>query len=178
MPSARTRTLFDIGSDMLALEELMSEIGGEVTDEEVERAIDAFFAEIESDLHAKLDSYVYLIAEFNARFEMRRKEAERIARLAAVDQYNEKRLKRRLQDFFERTGKTKEETAHFKISVINNGGQAPLVLADQVDPSALEPRFQKVTVEVHTDAVRAALEAGEELEFADLGARGRHIRIK
>ena len=39
-------------------------------------------------------------------------------------------------------------------------------------------RFQRVSVEVNREANRAALEQGEDLQFAYFGDREHHMRIK
>lgn len=80
-----SRTLFDITDDLLALEELLSEVGGDVTDEQAEEAITEWFEELGEDRNSKLDGYVTLIAEFDARAEMRRREAARLQQRASVD---------------------------------------------------------------------------------------------
>ena len=49
---------------------------------------------------------------------------------------------------------------------------------DSVSPTELPEKFQKVNVEIDKTAIRSALEAGEDLDFARLGDRGASIRIK
>lgn len=57
-----------------------------------------------------------------------------------------------------------------------NGGAAPLtVLAES--PDDVPERFTKTKIEIDNTAIRSALDAGEELEFASLGERGHHIRV-
>jgi hypothetical protein len=50
------RSLFEIGDDLLALHDLLSECGGELPDAEAEAAIDEWLAETEGDLFKKVDS--------------------------------------------------------------------------------------------------------------------------
>lgn len=171
-------TLFEIGSDVIALEELLSDIGGDVTDEQVERAFDEWFAEIGDDVKTKLDSYVTLIAEFEARAEARKAEAQRLGKRAITDSNKAEQLRARLKIFFERTGKTKIETARYTIAIAKNGGKIPVEIG--VSPDLLPIRFQRIVTNISadTDALRAMLEAGEELSFARLGERGTHLRIK
>ena len=45
-------------------------------------------------------------------------------------------------------------------------------------PTDLADGFQKVSIDANTTAIRQALEAGEDLDFAQLGDRGSSIRIK
>lgn len=171
-----TRTLFNITDDLLALEELLSEVGGDVSDEQAEEAIMQWLAEIGDDRNAKLDGYVTLIAEFEARAEMRRREAARIANRAKIDENNCERLKDRLKNFFQIMGYKTVETDYHRITLANNGGKQPLILT--VPPSLLPKEFQKEIIEADKDKIRQALEGGAVLDFAELWDRGQSIRIK
>jgi hypothetical protein len=172
------RTLFDLTTEALEIEAILEASGGDVTDEEIARALDHFLAEHASDLRAKVDGYVYLMAEFEARARLRREEAKRLQQLAATDEHNLARLRRRLMLYFERTGKDRFETDHFKLAVVANGGVAPLILAGDIKPEGLPERFRKVKLEIDNEAIREALKRGEELPFAMLGERGKSLRIK
>ena len=55
-------TLVKIGADIRALEDLLFEMGGELTDGEAEKAIDGWLAELGDSLAEKLDSYAIVIA--------------------------------------------------------------------------------------------------------------------
>jgi hypothetical protein len=57
-----------------------------------------------------------------------------------------------------------------------NGGAIPLVYAPIFDVNALGFRLQRVTVEPNPDAIRTALERGEDVPGVSLGERGRHVR--
>lgn len=180
MTTATKRTLFQISDDLLALEDLLSEVGGDVTDEQAEEAIMNWFAELGDDRDEKLDGYVTLIAEFEARAEMRKREAQRIAARARVDESSVDRLKERLKVFFQVMGLKTVETDLHRITLANNGGKLPLVLqgAYETDATLLPDEFQKKIVTPDKDLIRKKLEAGEMLEFASLGDRGQGIRIK
>lgn len=56
--------------------------------------------------------------------------------------------------------------------------KAPLILDDSIPVAQLPEQFQKVSIDADTAAIRAALEAGESLEWARLGERGSSMRIK
>lgn len=171
-------TLYEIGQDMEALAALLEETGGDVSDEQAGAALDAFLAESADALAEKLDGYGAIIREFEARAAFRKAEAARLAALAATDEGNVKRMKERLRWFFEAHDIPKVETPRFKFSLATNGGARPVSLA--VPPEALPEtyRVERVTYSANTEAIRAALEAGEPLEFAVLGERGRHVRVR
>lgn len=174
------RTLFNITDDLLALHELLSEVDGDVSDSEVEEAITQWFAELGEDRNEKLDGYVYLVAELEARSEMRRRESARIAARAKIDENNCERLKDRLKNFFQIMGYKTIETDFHRITLANNGGKLPLLLQSRYEraPELLPDEFKKTVVTPHRDAIRAWLEAGGSVEFAELGDRGQSIRIK
>ena len=91
-----TRTIWDISADMAALESLLWESGGEITPQ-VDQAITAWEAEIQGDLHGKLENYARLIHELEARSKARADEAKRIAALAKADATAAENLRERLR---------------------------------------------------------------------------------
>ena len=119
-----------------------------------------------------------MISEIEARAEVRIAEAKRLTELANSDKAKVRLLKERLKWFFALHNLKKVETARYKLSLAANGGKAPLVISDSILATDLPERFSRVTVEPNTTAIREALEAGEELDFARLGERGTSIRIK
>jgi hypothetical protein len=113
-----------------------------------------------------------------ARAEVRKAEAKRLMALAAADEQRARLLKERLKWFFETHGLHTVETARYRLSLSKNGGKAPLILKDEIAPEELPECFQQVSVAPNTAAIRAALEAGEVLDFAQLGDRGTSLKIK
>jgi hypothetical protein len=85
------------------------------------------------------------------------------------------RAKERLKIFFELTGRTKEETARFKFSLVQNGGKLPLIV-DDVSPYDIPDDYTKK--ELDREIIREVLETGFSLDFARLGERGTSIRIR
>jgi hypothetical protein len=173
-----TRTLFAISDDMLALDELLDEMGGDVSDEETEAAINNWFENLGEERDKKLDNYAAFIRELEARIEARKSEAQRLAALVITDTNRMLALKRRLKWFFEYHDLSPIQTARFRLSLAGNGGKAPLILDPDLTPDSLPEEYRKVSVTPDTDKIRAALDAGAELDFARLGERGKSIRIK
>lgn len=170
-------TLYELGGQLAALDELLAEVGGDVTDEQAAEAINAWFAEIGEQVEHKLDGYGALIVELEARATARKAEADRMAGRAQVDTNAAKRLKERLKMFFIERNYKVIETPRFRVTLAGHGGKVPLDI-DPVDAATLPLRFQAVSISPHTELIRAALEAGEALDFARLGERGSSIRIK
>jgi hypothetical protein len=128
-----SRTLFAITDDLLALEALLVETGGDVTDER----------------DAKLDAYCAVIREIEARSAARHAEAARIVALAEQDEREAKRLRERLHQFMVRTGTQRIDTERASIRVQQNGGQAPLVVFDQ---ASVPEQYYGVSADVKVPA--------------------------
>lgn len=174
----RRRSLFSISGDMLALDDLLDEIGGELPDEETGAAIDAWFAELDKERDRKVDGYVALIKECEARSRARAARAKEIAELARVDENKAKYLKRRLHEFMSLHQIRKLDTDNSRLSICANGGKLPLILKQGVRPEDVPESMRRIEVTIDNDKVRDAIEKGVELDFAMLGERGEHLRIK
>lgn len=173
------RSLYTIGADVQAIGAVLDECDGEPSKAgEGEAALVAWMETLEHEQAAKLDSYIAYLATLD----MEAAEAKRVA-----DEFTEKRksrearadyLRRRLLDYLERTKQPKVTTASGRtVSVVNNGGQVPLHLTE-TDGEKLPEEFQAYVTVPDKAAIRAALEAGRELDFARLLPRGKRLGIK
>ena len=79
------RTIYDISADLAALETILHENGGDITDPQAADALAEWERELETDLAGKVDRYCALIAEMEVRAAARRAEAERLVDLAKAD---------------------------------------------------------------------------------------------
>lgn len=174
-------TLYEIGEDYKALEELLLEGGAEL-DAEAALAFDrlfADFADFATDEAAKAESYYRIIRKFEMEAAAAKAEAEQYAMMARVRANAAERLKARMKAHLEFTGRKEAVTASGKKFAIQaNGGKLPLKIAEGLDVETLPAEFVRVIKSVDAEAVRAALEAGEDVKFATLEARGTHLRIK
>ncbi len=172
-------TLNEIGEDMNALYEILSDVSGDVSEADAEAAIDAWLAENEGALKSKLEGYraVYRALEKSAEF--RREEAAIRQQAAERDEANMKRMKDRLQTFFAAHGlKRVDLPSGGCFNVCGNGGLQPIEIRVEPDALPVAYRIETVVRKADTDAIRAAIEAGEALDFAELLPRGTHLRIK
>ena len=174
------KTLYDIADDLKALSDLLDEMGGDVTDEQVDDAVESWFDEIYSNLKTKLKGYSGLIKNHELLAKGYREEASRFAGKASVSENIIRRLKARLNYFFETQKLDKVETGTFTVSRRKNGGALPIYIEQRMQdfPEELPEGFRRVVFEPDKIAMRKYLETGKELEFAVLGERGSHIRIK
>jgi Gp157 protein len=173
-------TLFEIGAEIAALHDLLTETGGELPDAEAEAVIDQWFAETDQALDKKVNGYVWLIREFEERGEARELAAKALMANAGTDLNQAKRLKARLKAFLEFQGLKKLETEHFKLTIAANGGALPLIVPEawEHEPASAPERFHKVEIKLDTAAIREAIRNDEETHGASLGERSTHLRIR
>lgn len=179
------KTLYEIGGDLAALEALLEEVGGDVTDEQAEAAIEAWLEELHSDRDVKIDNYCGLIRNFEAMAEARKAEAKRMRDMATADENRAERLKSRLKEFFESRGLGKVATPRFTVAVQKNGGKAPLWIAPDYEesPELLPDHLQKITISPDRDKIREECHAlngvwDENVLVAEIRESGTHLRIR
>jgi hypothetical protein len=173
-------TLFQISEDVAALHDLLTECGGELPDAEAEAAIDQWLTETDQALESKVDSYVWLIREFEGRADVREQAANALMASAGADGDQAKRLRARLKAFLEICGLSKLQTEHFKLSIQANGGILPLIVPREweIEPAAAPEQFHKVEITLNGTAIREAIRNDEETHGAYLGERGTQLRIR
>ncbi|HEX9995904.1 MAG TPA: siphovirus Gp157 family protein [Abditibacterium sp.] len=171
------QTLFQISDDLRALEEILVESGGDISDPATEAALEAFFAELGEARDQKVDNIAALIREWETRAKSRRDEAARMTELARVDENAAKRLKIRLAQFFEAHDLKRIDTPRFRVSLAGIGGKTPLVFADNFDASRLPTELQRVVIEPDKEGLRELLESGGGVIGVTLGERGKSLRI-
>ena len=167
-------SLYAIKSEMEAILEAILEGGADCA--EAQDALNSHLEGLDAALEDKADSYAGLVRSLELRRDARKAEAQRIRQLAEADDALADRLKARLKEAMEATGKLKLDTPRFKLAVAGNGGKQPLEV--NVEPTALAPQFQAVKIEANKDAIRAALEAGETVTGCALLPRGTSLRIR
>jgi hypothetical protein len=172
-----SQTLLDITADMESLDALLAAAGGEITPD-TEATIDAWFAENEANLADKVDAYCRLISEMEARAEVRKAEAKRLAERARVDENAAAALRERLRWHWEAKNLGKVQTTRYTVSLAKVGGAQKLDLRAGVEDLPAWAVVTEVVAKANTDAIRKRLEAGETLDFASLMERGTRISIR
>lgn len=171
----RRRTLHDISADLLAIEDMLVELDGDVSDE-VGLIVDEWLADINKDLEGKTDGYAALITEIEKRSIARKQESDRMAALAKRDEKHADWLKLKLKATLDFHNIKKVDCRRFRVTVCNNGGKIPLIVDEATVPK--EYKTQVIETVIDNDSIRNDLEAGTKLDFAKFGERGTHLRIK
>jgi len=173
-------TLFEISDELAAIEELLTENGGDITDDAAGETLEAWFDQLTDARDAKIDDYCRLITMVTARANARTEELTRLGALVDTDENTIKRLKTALHNFMLERGVTKIETPLHKLTIAKNGGKAPLVIPEdwRNDPASAPEQYHRKVVHLDTDLIRADLAGGEEIPGCAIGERGTHLRIK
>jgi hypothetical protein len=174
------KTLFNITADLDALADMLTEVGGEIGDDEQGAALEAWWQELGEERDKKIDNYCALIEELNQRTTVRASESERLANLAEVDRKAADRLKIRLREFLESQSINKLKTDRFNLTVAKNGGKAPLAIPDEWrnEPATAPEQYHRRVIRLDVDAIRTDLESGRDVPGCRIEERGTHLRIK
>jgi hypothetical protein len=168
-----TTTLFNIGNDLLALNALLEESGGEVTPD-AEEAIDLWFAELQVNEGQKLDNYLHLLRTLDMEHTAAAAASEQYEQLAHQRTSRINWLRQRLLEHLLRTGRNSALSASgIKIAIHGNGGKAPIVWDRIPEMSELAPALKRESID--NEAIRRCLEEGVPLPFCHLGERGVHL---
>jgi hypothetical protein len=159
-------TLYDIKGEFLSLYEL-------ATEENDEQAFADTLEGLKGELEVKANGYVQVIKQL----EMEQDECDKI--IAAFKAKKEtrannvKRMKLALIMAMDAAEVDTLPAGDYTLKIVKNGGLQPLKIDGDVPDN-----FTKVRIEPDNDLIRKALNDGEELSFAHLEPRGRHLNIK
>lgn len=168
--------LYDLDNEWATIQEELEELDGQELTPELETKLLALMSNLDEtaqEWHRKVDNYCRLIASLNASAKARKDESKRLAELAGLDQSKADRLKERLKDSLKLRGQKKVKTTLFNLSVCTNS--RPSLTIPEVND--LPDEFTKLVKEPDKDAIKDALESGQEIEGCQL-VTGDHLRIK
>ena len=165
-------SLFELSSNVAALEAALE---NETDPAALQALVDELVANREG-LNQKVENYAGFIGELQAVADARAAEAKRVGELAKQAANKVARLKEALREGLLRVGARRVSTTRYDVRVQKAGGKAPLV----IDESRLTDEWviTKTVVEPDKEKIRAALEAGEVLDFAELRERADVLLIK
>ena len=168
------RGLIEITDDLQALDDLLDETGGDITG--CEDYVDRLMSELDTEMNMKVDNYAAFITTLKARAEVRKKEADRLAKRAKVDGESVKWLGLKLKHELERRGIKTLDTDRYKVGVVGNGGKQPLDIHGV--PTGDYMKEIPASWVPDKDRIREDLESGKSLDFAVLQERGTRLSIR
>ena len=131
---------------------------------------------LEANLNVKVDDYVGFIRQIELYAENCFEESRRLSQRSGMWERKASYLRQRLLEALQRLGTDKMATARNTVSVCTNP-QSPLTIKEG---AVIPDTFIKVEriEKPDTEAIRAHLEAGNQLSFASIEPKGKHVRIK
>lgn len=171
--------LWEIAADVLALDALLDEVDGDVSDPQVEAAWLAMQADLQTEESRKLDGYANYVRSLEMEATAARAEAELYLTRAKSRENRVAWIKSRIKDYLILTNRKsiKTETGR-TIAVQVNGGVQALELVENLDPATLPNEFVIVRRVPDTDAIRRHVTEIGALPFACLKPRGTSLRIR
>lgn len=161
-------SLFEITGKYRLLSTMFTE---EPENECIQDTLEAVIGEIE----IKGENYIALINHLDMEMDACDKQIQEWTYRKKVRENAIKRLKQRLAEAMIMMGKDEIKAGVNTIKLQNNGGKAPLIFDEDKE---IPESYMKVILEPDKEKIRKALEDGKELDFAHIGERGKHIKIK
>lgn len=161
-----------------ALRSLAEQLENAETSKDMREAIRDTMESLDMDFEEKSENIAAWIADNNAMIAGCKAEIKRLQDKVNRFENQNDSLKAYQMFCMKLSGKTKVQAGTWQISIAKNGGKIPIEWSENINTDELPSYYTKVTKEIDTTAVRNALEAGVELDFARLGERGESLRIK
>lgn len=134
--------------------------------------------EINGEIGDKADGYAFVVQRINSDIDSISAEIKRLQERKKAFEARAERIKETLMKSMNAIGRKKIQTANHTFTVAKNGGKIPVVISPFATANDVPDEFRNVKYDFNKDAIREALEAGEILDFAELGERGESLRIK
>lgn len=129
---------------------------------------------VEGELDDKVANGIGLIQDLKYHADAMGEESKRLAARKKALENKIECLKNYYRDHLQAMGKTKVLTNRGTMSVVKAGGKRPLKIDDE---SLIPAEFKFVIAQVDKDALRQALEDGENIQGAHLEERGLYLKI-
>ena len=165
-----SESLFDLVGEYKELYAMLTD-----ADEEDQQIVEDSLESVVGAIEAKGEGYIAILNRLDMEIDACRKQKDMWMQKLSIRENAVKRLKQRLADAMIQLGKNEIQAGDNTIKLQNNGGKAPLVFDED---KKIPQSYMKVILEPDKDKIRADLEKGEILDFAYIGDRGKHIKIK
>lgn len=143
------------------------------TDEDDEQAFLDTLESLKGDLSNKAAGYVSVINQLAMEVAECDKVIKAFREKKEQRENSIKRMKEALMLAMDVAGVESIPAGDYTLKIVKNGGVQPLKITDEVPDN-----FKKIIYEDDKDLIRKALNDGEELGFAHLEERGRHLNIR
>lgn len=143
------------------------------TEEDDEQAFLDTLESLKGDLEVKAGGYVSVINQLAMEAAECDKVMKAFREKKEKRENSIKRMKEALMTAMDVAGVDSLPAGDYTLKIAKNGGLQPLKIDGEVPDS-----FKKIIYEDDKDKIRQALNDGEELSFAHLEERGRHLNIK
>lgn len=203
MGSTDKRSLFAIGADLEALEQLITEAEGDISDPKAEVAVQTWFDDLGHELAGKLDNYLWMIRKWESEQTVADAERDRMVSLAKTRANRIERLKSLLRSWMEQHQQNELVSATGRtIRLATNGGKRAMKLNGELAATILDNAYAQITLDaealagkvgnlspdgirplityhltIDTDQLRRLLEAGASHPLAELMPSGRSLRL-
>ncbi|WP_458397859.1 siphovirus Gp157 family protein [Anaerotignum sp.] len=162
--------LYELTTDFLHLQQILED--PETDSEEIE----AYMAEVESEIEKKADGYAMVIRNMEGSLLAVKSEIERLTAKKNLLEAGISRLKNNLKESMIATGKKKIKTDLFNFNIQKNGGADPVIL--DVPVTDLPDDLVIVKEEPNKKAIAAYIKETGDISYAHFGERGESLRIK
>ena len=166
-------TLYEITGELLELQNMIEEgVDPDVINDTIES--------VEFDLEQKAEGYVMVIRNLEAQAKAIKDEEKRLREKRLSAENGIERLKKRLFDSMNATGKKKLNAGVFTLSVQKNGGALPVII--DADVENMPKEMLKIEIRPDTKRIAELLQDEEKSrlysKFAHFGERGESLRIR
>lgn len=166
-------TLYEITGELRELQNMIEEgADPDVVNDTIES--------VEFDLEQKAEGYVMVIRNLEAQAKAIKDEEKRLREKRLAAENGIERLKKRLFDSMNATGKKKLNAGVFTLSVQKNGGALPVII--DADVENMPKEMLKMVIQPDTKRIAELLQDEEKSryysKFAHFGERGESLRIR
>ena len=166
-------TLYEITGELLELQNMIEEgADPDVVNDTIES--------VEFDLEQKAEGYVMVIRNLEAQAKAIKDEEKRLREKRLAAENGIERLKKRLFDSMNATGKKKLNAGVFTLSVQKNGGALPVII--DADVENMPKEMLKIDIKPDTKKIAELLQDEEKSrfysKFAHFAERGESLRIR